>query len=149
MSWSVKRYLVHRPRPCPVAYPFPCRRPSPCRCLHPHLRHDTHAYAHAHRHAQASPFSSRSPLRPITVIARVPACRHRDDIDHPSPLAPLISPPLHALLHLHTSPSSRSNAIYDPTTTQKFAAPAQTCRCLDLITGAIGTTGSGREEAWG
>ena len=35
--------------------------------------------------------------------------------------------------------------IYDPTTTQKFAAPAQTCRCLDPITGTIGTTGSGRE----
>ena len=136
------------PTPMPSCLrPFPCRRPSPCRCLHPHLRHDTHAYAHAHRHAPASPFSSRSPLRPITVIVipRVPACRHRDDIDHPSPLAPLISPPLHALLHLHTSPSSRSNAIYDPTTTQKFAAPAQTCRCLDPITGTIGTTGSGRE----
>ena len=100
---------------------FPCRRPSPCRCLYLHPRHDTHAHAHAHQHTHASPFSSRSPLRPITVIPRVPACRHRDNIDHPSPLAPLVSPPLqrlHALLHLHTSPIpilSQQTLIYDST----------------------------------
>ena len=112
VSWSVKRYLVHRPCPCLVAYTHfhVDARPHADAFTYTHAM-ITHAHTHAHRHAHASPFSSRSPLRPITVIPRIPACRHRDDIDHPSPLVPLVSPPLHALLHLPTAPSSRSNAI--------------------------------------